>query len=93
VTRYLRDFGILTAIVGLALVPGRAFAAQTTAAPAVEELALDPIKCWWRSSATAVIVGERFTLTLTCGIVDTERIKTMVNRDNLEPAALSLTPF
>jgi len=58
-----------------------------------DKLALDPIKCWWRSSATSVVIGEHFTVTLTCGLVDTSALKTMTNRDNLEPTALSLTPF
>ena len=30
-----------------------------------------PITCWWRTDRTAVHVGERFTLTLTCGITET----------------------
>jgi hypothetical protein len=61
--------------------------------PADDRIAVDPIKCWWRSGATAVVVGERFTVTLTCGIVETAAVKTVLNRDNLEPAALTLTPF
>ena len=61
--------------------------------PADDRIALDPIKCWWRSASMAVVVGERFVVTLTCGIVETSAVKTALNRDNLEPAALTLTPF
>ena len=28
-------------------------------------VAVDPIRCWWRTSAGAVHVGEQFDLTLT----------------------------
>ena len=67
--------------------------AQTAQPPRAGQRAVEPIKCWWRSTATAVVVGERFTVTLTCGLVETDDIKTVTNRDNLEPAALTLTPF
>ena len=34
----------------------------------------DPIKCWWKTDKNAVHVGERFTLVLTCAVVDTSRL-------------------
>ena len=62
-------------------------------ARAADDVQVDPIKCWWRADATAVLVGERFRLTLTCGVVETTAVRTVPNRDALDPAALSLTPF
>src|SRR5262245_28848288 len=35
--------------------------------PKPGEVQTDPIKCWWKADRTAVSVGERFGLTLTCG--------------------------
>jgi hypothetical protein len=85
------------AILGGLLAGSQAATAQTKAppprTPTDDRVALDPIKCWWRSAATAVVVGERFAVTLTCGIVETGAVKTVINRDTLEPAALTLTPF
>ena len=33
---------------------------------------VDPIKCWWRTSTSAVRTGESFDLRLTCAVVETE---------------------
>lgn len=38
-------------------------------------------------------VGERFTLTLTCALLDAADGRVVADRDRLDPAALDLTPF
>ncbi|HEY3092818.1 MAG TPA: hypothetical protein VGJ52_06965 [Vicinamibacterales bacterium] len=53
----------------------------------------NPIDCWWRTDRSAVHVGEHFTLTLTCGVMDTSEARVAADRDRLDPAALDLTPF
>ncbi len=53
----------------------------------------DPIRCWWKISKTAVHVGERFQLTLTCSIVDTADARVVVDESRLDPAAIQLVPF
>ena len=53
----------------------------------------DPIACWWRTDRSAVHVGERFTLTLTCGVIDSPDVRVVTDRGRLDPAALDLTPF
>jgi hypothetical protein len=53
----------------------------------------DPITCWWRTSKSAVHVGEQFTLTLTCGLVETTAGRVVTDMDRLDPAALDLAPF
>ena len=53
----------------------------------------DPIACWWRTDRRAVHVGERFTLTLTCGVIETPDVRVVTDRGRLDPAALDLTPF
>jgi hypothetical protein len=78
-------------LLAAAVVVGAALVSPRLAAQAGDQL--DPIKCWWRTDASAVIVGERFGLTLTCGIIETDTVRTMVNREALDPAALTLTPF
>ena len=57
------------------------------------EVASDPIRCWWRTDTTAVRVGERFTLMLTCGVIETASIAVVPAVNQLEPGALSITPF
>src|SRR5688500_4116287 len=36
---------------------------------------MDPIRCWWRTSAGAVITGESFSVVLTCAVVETDSVQ------------------
>jgi hypothetical protein len=62
--------------------PARAGEAQT-----------DPIKCWWKANTTEVRVGQRFTVTLTCGVIETPSTKVIANTQALDPGAVQITPF
>src|SRR4051812_5811263 len=42
-----------------------------------------PIKCWWKTGTTEVRVGERFMLTLTCGVIETKSLKVIANTNAL----------
>src|SRR5215510_15924353 len=53
----------------------------------------DPIRCWWKADRTAVRVGERFGLVLTCSVIETGPITVTPVLNQLEPGALALTPF
>ena len=53
----------------------------------------DPIKCFWKTDRSAVIVGERFTVVLTCGIIDTDQIKAVLDYNQLEGSTIGLSPF
>src|SRR5688572_12615926 len=68
-------------------------AAQTKRAPRPGEVEADPIRCWWKADRSAIRVGERFTLILTCGVIETSSIKVVPAVNQLEPGAVSLTPF
>jgi hypothetical protein len=57
------------------------------------EIAVPPIECWWKTDRSAVRVGENFTLTMTCAVLDTERVKVVVDESGLAPSALHLVPF
>src|SRR5262245_66184244 len=39
------------------------------------DVEVDPIKCFWKTDRSTIIVGERFTVVLTCGIIETDKIK------------------
>ena len=66
---------------------------RTTTAPNPAEVIVPPIECWWKTDRSAVRVGENFTLTLTCAVLDTERVKVVVDESALAPSALHLVPF
>jgi len=74
-------------------------AAITTAAQSppqdanVDRLASTPVDCWWKVSTKAVHVGEPFGLTLTCRVMETDRLKAVPDLSNVEPTAIDLAPF
>ncbi len=71
-----------------------AIAPTRAAAPAnPAEVVAPPIECWWKTDRSAVRVGENFTLTLTCAVLDTDRVKVVVDESGLAPSALHLVPF
>lgn len=59
----------------------------------VVDVEVEPITCWWRSSASAVRSGEPFTLTLTCQVVETETTKVVPDQSKLDPSVVQLQPF
>jgi len=65
--------------------------AQGGAAPA--GVATDPIRCWWKTDRSTVHVGERFTITLTCSVVETADVRVLADHSRLDPTAIQLPPF
>ncbi len=57
------------------------------------DVEVEPIACWWKTDKSAVHVGERFTVTLTCSIVETSRVKAVPDLNQLEPTTVALSPF
>lgn len=57
------------------------------------ESAVDPIKCWWNADKDALLVGEQFTLTLTCGVLETNRLIVVADAKQFDPGALQIKPF
>lgn len=54
---------------------------------------VDPIKCWWRTSTSAVRTGQPFDLRLTCAVVETEAVKVVPDLSKLDPTVVQLPPF
>ena len=54
---------------------------------------VDAIRCWRRVSRNAVHVGERFTMTVTCSVVDTDTARTLPDQAALEPETMDVAPF
>jgi hypothetical protein len=78
-------------VAGTVIVAAAPLFAQGPAKPA--EVAVAPIECWWKTDRSAVRVGERFNLTLTCAVLDTDKVKVVVDESSLAPSALHLVPF
>src|SRR5687767_5100648 len=66
---------------------------RPAAAPGPGEVATDPIRCCWRTDRSAIRVGERFIVTLTCGVIETGSITVVPNATQLDPGAVGLTPY
>lgn len=60
---------------------------------ASEPVAVPPIECWWRTGASAVRVGEPFSVVLTCAVLDTASTTVVPDQSRLDPAVLQLQPF
>lgn len=55
--------------------------------------AVPPIECWWRTGASAVRVGEPFTVVLTCAVLETLSTTVVPDQSRLDPTVLQLQPF
>lgn len=63
------------------------------AQPGGDTAQVDAIRCWRRVSRNAVSVGERFTMDLTCRIVETDAARTVPDQAALEPETIDVAPF
>ena len=88
--RALRCFSLL-ALLGAALSsPG--WAQQP--APSTEQMVqVDPIRCWWRTSAGAVRIGETFELGLTCAVLENEMVQVVPDESRLAGAVIQMAPW
>jgi hypothetical protein len=86
---------IRVALCFLLLLGGRAASAQTpaTAPPGPANVEVDPIRCWWRTSAGAVRIGETFNLTLTCAVLENESVQVVPDESRLGSAVIQMAPF
>jgi len=64
-----------------------ALAAQT------QNVEIEPVTCWWRTTATSVRVGEPFTVILTCSLLQTDAARAIADESRLEPSVVQLPPF
>ena len=67
--------------------------ASTAAFAQTENVEVDPVTCWWRTTATAVRAGEAFDVVLTCSFLQTEAARVVVDESRLAPSVVQLTPF
>jgi hypothetical protein len=73
--------------------PGSAPAAAANIAAGGETVESDPIRCWLKTTKTAVHIGEQFNLAMTCAIVETSRVAVVPDLSQVEPSTIQLAPF
>lgn len=61
--------------------------------PATAGVEVAPVKCWWKADKDAVLIGERFALTVTCAVFEGTPTKAVLDPKQFDPTALSLMPF
>jgi hypothetical protein len=68
-------------------------AARAVPAAQTREIAVDPIRCWWRTSAGAVRTGETFSVVLTCAALENEAVQVVPDQSRLASNAVQMAPF
>jgi hypothetical protein len=86
--RYL----LLLVLLGIAH-PTRGWTQPATTPSAAPNVEVDPIRCWWRTSAGAIRTGETFTLVLTCAVIENDAVQVVPDESKLNAATVQLTPF
>lgn len=54
---------------------------------------IDPIRCWWQSSAGAITLGEAFNVVLTCAVIETPSMQVVADESRLGVASIQMAPF
>ncbi len=54
---------------------------------------IDPIRCWWQSSAGAITIGESFEVVLTCAVIETVSMQVVADESRLGVASIQMAPF
>src|SRR5438876_1149937 len=53
----------------------------------------DPIVCWWRTSASAVRVGQPFDVVLTCAVLENPALTVVPDESGLDATSMQMPPF
>lgn len=61
--------------------------------PAGGKVEADAIRCWWRTSAGAVQIGETVSVVLTCAALDNDAVQVVPDETQLDPATVQMAPF
>ncbi len=82
-------------VVVLLLPGGQHFsaAAAMAAQQGQEPAGIDPIRCWWQSSAGAITIGEAFNVVLTCAVIETPSMQVVADESRLGVASIQMAPF
>lgn len=82
------------ALAVLLVVAAQPAGAQPAADPKAAALvSTDPIRCWWQSDAGAVTIGQSFSVTLTCAVIETDAVQVVPDESRLGVATVQVAPF
>ena len=87
---------VVALVVALATAPAWAGAAALSIAAAQDlegTVGIEAIRCWRRVSRNAVYVGQPFTVTLTCRLIETDEARTVVDDVALQAETIDVAPF
>lgn len=85
--------GFLLLAVLLTLVPISTSGQTATPAPQTANVEVDPIRCWWKTSAGAVHVGETFSVVLTCAVLQNQAVQVAADESRLDSTVAQMAPF
>jgi hypothetical protein len=77
----------------LALLLCASFAGSAFAQPEPAGVEVEPLTCWWRTTAGSVRVGEPFFVVLTCSLLQTASARVLLDESRLDASVLQLPPF
>ncbi len=93
----MRGVGLGTWGLGIWLTTGAslgAFQHEThQAQPPANVQGVEPLRCWRQSSTGAVVIGETFTVTLTCAVFETADAQVVPDESRLNVATIQMAPF
>lgn len=73
--------------------PARPAAPPPPTAAELRPGGIDPIRCWWQSSAGAITIGETFNVVLTCAVIETPSMQVVADESRLGVASIQMAPF
>jgi hypothetical protein len=76
-------------MVVMLLLPATAWAQRAES----QNVEVDPVQCWWRTSTPSARVGEQFTIHLTCSALETDAATAVIDRSRLGTASVQFPPF
>ena len=54
---------------------------------------VDPIRCWWRTTAGAIRLGENFSVVLTCAVLQNDAVQVVPDESRLDASVAQMAPF
>ena len=80
------------ALIVAAAIPAAA-AAQTAAQSAAQNVEVDPVTCWWRTTSSSIRMGQPFSVVLTCSALETDAARAVIDRARLGSASVQFPPY
>lgn len=60
---------------------------------AAQNVEVEPVTCWWRTTTPSIRMGEPFDLLLTCSALESDAAKAVIDRARLGSASVQFPPY